>query len=264
MIFEKEKTKENTKIGKIVTVMSGKGGVGKSSITALTAAALRHKGYSVGILDADITGPSVPKLFGINGKRAFADSDGILPVDTSSGIRVMSLNLMIDKEESPVVWRGPLIANTVKQFYTDVLWGELDYLLIDLPPGTGDVPLTIMQSIPVDGIIIVSSPQDLVRLIVKKSVNMAKMMDTPIIGIVENMSYLECPHCNERIHLFGNGNIERAAKEMGTDVISKLPLDPMLASLCDEGKIELYPKLKLHAGEEIVNGIENKVGGMKQ
>lgn len=242
-MIEKEKPKESTNIKNVIAVMSGKGGVGKSSVTSLIAASLTKKGHSVGILDADITGPSIPKIFGINRERALSDENGIYPVKTKSGIAVMSLNLMIENEENPVVWRGPLIAGAVKQFYTDVLWGELDYLLIDLPPGTGDVPLTIMQSFPVDGIIIVSSPQDLVKLIVTKSAKMAKMLSTPIIGVVENMSYFECPDCHKRYQIFGNSKVEEMASELSIEVLARLPIDPEFVSLCDAGKIEDYNKL---------------------
>lgn len=238
MVIEKKKTNERTKIDKIIAVMSGKGGVGKSTVTSLAAAALRKKGFETGVLDADITGPSIPKLFGINERRAATDESGIYTVETSTGIRVASLNLLIDEEEKPVIWRAPLITSTIKQFYTDVYWGELDYLLIDLPPGTGDVPLTIMQSIPVDGIIIVSSPQKLVQLIVKKSVKMAKTMGVKVIGLVENMSYVKCSHCGEMIKIFGDSGIEELSKNMELPVIAKLPIDPEFARLCDEGKLE--------------------------
>lgn len=263
MVFEREKTKEGTKIGKIVAVMSGKGGVGKSIVASLTAVALRDRGNRVGILDADITGPSIPKIFGINSKRAMTDSEGIYPVSTATGIQVVSLNLLIDQEEAPVIWRGPMIANTVKQLYTDVNWGELDYLLIDLPPGTGDVPLTIMQSLPVDDIIIVSSPQDLVQLIVKKSVNMARMLGTQVLGLVENMSYLKCPHCGEIINVFGESGIDRFASDMNLDLLAKLPIDPEFAKLCDEGKIELYIKLGYEQKEAAVKIIE-RIGGKEK
>ncbi|SHH22992.1 Mrp/NBP35 family ATP-binding protein [Tepidibacter thalassicus] len=261
MEFQKEKTNDLTDIKKIIAVMSGKGGVGKSSVTSLIAVALRNKGYNVGILDADITGPSIPKVFGINKKRAESDGMHIYPVTTSTGIKVMSINLLIEKEDSPVVWRGPIIANSVKQFYTDTAWGELDYLLIDLPPGTGDVPLTIMQSLPVDGIVVVTSPQDLVSLIVKKSINMAKMMNTPIVGIVENMSYFECPDCNKKFNIFGKSNIEEIAKNMDIDVIAKLPIDPQFVELCDEGRIELYEKINLDFEENFSKKISEKIGG---
>ncbi|MDD2497734.1 MAG: Mrp/NBP35 family ATP-binding protein [Desulfitobacteriaceae bacterium] len=243
--FEKAKTNEYSKIKKVVGIMSGKGGVGKSSVTALTAITLNKKGFRVGILDADITGPSIPKIFGLNSEKAAADDKGIYPEITATGIKVMSINLLLDKKDHPVVWRGPIVSNTVKQFFTDVVWGELDYLLIDLPPGTGDVPLTIMQSIPLNGIITVSSPQDLVKLIVTKSVNMAKMLKVPIFGIVENMSYFECPHCHERVNIFGESRIEEVAEEMKLKVLAKMPVDPELAQLCDAGKVEEYEKVEI-------------------
>lgn len=259
-MIEKEKTNEKTNIKKVVAIMSGKGGVGKSAITSLVATALNEKGNKVGIMDADITGPSIPKVFGINNKRAKGNDSGINPVVTHTGIKVISLNLLIDKEDSPVVWRGPLIANTVKQFYTEVNWGDLDYLLIDLPPGTGDVSLTIMQSLPLDGIIVVSSPQDLVKLIVKKSLNMAKMMNTPVLGIIENMSYFECPECGKRINIFGESKVEEIAEEMGIDYLASIPIDPEFVELSDEGKIELYGKIKYGLMEDFANSIISRIG----
>ncbi|QZY55727.1 Mrp/NBP35 family ATP-binding protein [Crassaminicella profunda] len=262
-MIQKEKPMEGTNIKKIIAVMSGKGGVGKSSVTSLMAVSLKNKGYKVGIMDADITGPSIPKVFGVNNQRAYSDGKSIQPVETVTGIKVISLNLLVDQEDSPVVWRGPLIAGTVKQFYTDVAWGDLDVLLIDMPPGTGDVPLTIMQSFPVDGIVVVSSPQDLVKLIVKKSVNMAKMMATPIYGIVENMSYFECPDCNKKHFIFGESKVEEAAKEMDIDVIEKLPIDPEFVSLCDEGRVEVFGKMRFGFCESFANKVEEKIGGIK-
>ncbi|MGE5632953.1 MAG: Mrp/NBP35 family ATP-binding protein [Caulobacteraceae bacterium] len=258
MPIQKEKTNEGTNIKKIFAVMSGKGGVGKSTVTSLTAVALKEKDYKVGILDADITGPSIPKLFGINERRAETDKTGIYPVDSESGIKIMSLNLLLEQEESPVIWRAPLITSTIKQFYTDVTWGDLDFLLIDLPPGTGDVPLTIMQSIPVDGIIIVSSPQELVQLIVRKSINMAIIMNTKVVGIVENMSYVICPHCKEEIKVFGESGIEDLAKDMGLDLLVRLPIDPEFAKLSDEGKIEHVMKTDLKHKTE-ANKIIDKI-----
>lgn len=260
MEIQKEKTLEGTNIKKIIAVMSGKGGVGKSSVTSLLAVSLKNKGYNVGILDADITGPSIPRIFGVDKKRATSNGEAIQPVETITGIKTMSLNLVIDEEDKPVVWRGPIIAGTVKQFYTDVAWGELDFLLIDLPPGTGDVPLTIMQSLPVDGIIVVSSPQDLVKMIVKKSVNMAKMMNTPIYGIVENMSYFKCPDCNKKFYIFGKGKMEEAAEEMGIEVLQKLPIDPEFVELCDSGRVELYGKMNFGLCESFANKLEEKLG----
>ena len=263
MEIQKEKTNEFTNIKKVVAIMSGKGGVGKSSVTSLMGVALKNKGYKIGILDADITGPSIPKIFGVNKKRAMGNGNEIIPVETISGIKVMSINLLLEQEDAPVVWRGPLIANMVKQFYTDVHWGELDYLLIDLPPGTGDVPLTIMQSLEIDGIIVVSTPQDLAKLIVTKSINMAKMMEIPILGVIENMSYFQCPDCNKRHSVFGKNGIEDMVKEMNVSLISKIPIDPELVSLCDEGKIELYEKVNYTFQENFSMQIENAIGGDK-
>lgn len=251
-----------SRIEKTIAVMSGKGGVGKSSITGSLAVELKRRDYKVGVLDGDITGPSIPKMFGINSKRPGQNEEGLLPVETVTGIKVMSLNLLMDSEDSPVIWRGPLIANTVKQFYTEVMWGDLDYLLIDLPPGTGDVPLTVMQSFPVDGIIIVSSPQDLVHLIVKKSVNMVKKLEVPILGVIENMSYLECPDCKRRIEVFGKSKVDDVTLKMGVDLLGKLPLDPELAELCDDGRIEVYGMIN-ESMKEIADRIENKLGGVK-
>lgn len=240
--MEKESPNQFSNIKNIIGIMSGKGGVGKSSVTALTAITLREQGFQVGILDADITGPSIPKVFGLNQKKAVGTPLGVEPVISSTGIKIMSVNLILEQEDEPVVWRGPIISNAVKQFYTDVIWGDLDYLLIDLPPGTGDVPLTVMQSLTIDGIIIVSTPQDLVKMVVNKSMKMVKMLHTPIIGIVENMSYFICPSCDEKHKIFGQSKVKEAAKEMGAYFISEIPMDPLLVELSDEGSIELYTK----------------------
>ncbi|MDO5538921.1 MAG: Mrp/NBP35 family ATP-binding protein [Eubacteriales bacterium] len=221
-----------SEIKKVIGVVSGKGGVGKSMVAASMANMLASKGYRVGILDADITGPSIPKMYGLKGP-AMADDEGIYPMLTENDIKVMSVNLMLPDEESPVIWRGPVIANMVKQFWSDVIWGELDYLLVDMPPGTGDVPLTVFQSLPVDGIVIVSSPQDLVRMIVKKAYNMAKTMNIPVLGIVENYSYLKCPDCGKEIAVFGESHIEEIASELGTEVLGKMPIDPEFAKAAD-------------------------------
>lgn len=264
MEIQKEKPNPFTNIKNIIAVMSGKGGVGKSSVTSLMGAVLNNKDYKVGILDADITGPSIPKVFGVNRKRATGMENEIIPVETTSGIKIMSINLLVDQEDAPVVWRGPLIANMVKQFYTDVLWGDLDYLLIDLPPGTGDVPLTIMQSLEVDGIVVVSTPQDLAKLIVTKSMNMAKMMEVPILGVIENMSYFQCPECNQRHNVFGVSNVEDMAKTMNVPLLGRIPIDPELVSLCDEGKIELYGKINYAFEEEFGMQIEKILGGLKK
>lgn len=222
----------------VIGIVSGKGGVGKSLVTAMNAVAMAKKGYKVGIMDADITGPSIPRMFGIT-ERATANDLGIVPAETASGIKVMSINLLLESEDAPVVWRGPVIGGVVKQFWTDVIWGDLDYLFIDMPPGTGDVPLTVFQSIPVNGIEIVTSPQDLVSLIVKKAYNMAKLMNIPVIGMVENMSYVKCPDCGKEMHIFGDGATS-VAKELDLKLLSKIPLDKAIADLVDAGKFDEF------------------------
>ncbi len=228
-----------SKVDKLIAVVSGKGGVGKSLVTSLSAVELKRRGLKTAILDADITGPSIPKAFGLHGMCEAAPLGGIMPQTTKTGIDVMSINLLMQDETSPVVWRGPVISGTVQQFWTDVVWGDVDCMMIDCPPGTGDVPLTIFQSLPLDGIIIVTSPQDLVSMIVAKAVNMAKLMNIPIIGLVENMSYVKCPDCGKEIKIFGESNIDAIAAEYGIPVLAKLPIDPALAHLCDTGAIEL-------------------------
>ncbi len=220
----------------VIGVVSGKGGVGKSLVTASLANALAKTGASVGILDADITGPSIPKMYGLTGPAEALDENQILPALTSNGIKVMSLNLIMPDPEQAVVWRGPIIAGVVKQFWTDVVWGELDYLLVDMPPGTGDVPLTVFQSLPVDGIFIVTSPQDLVRMIVAKAVNMAKLMDIPVLGVIENYSYLKCPDCGRKINVFGESRIEEVAKETGIAFAGQIPIESAFAQMSDEGR----------------------------
>lgn len=222
-------------VKKVIGVVSGKGGVGKSFVTSSLAVAMRKQGYEVGILDADITGPSIPKMFGIHGPAGQSEA-GVIPVSGQDGTKVMSLNLLMEDEEAPVVWRGPVIASTVKQFWHDVYWGDLDYLFVDMPPGTGDVPLTVFQSIPVDGIIIVTSPQELVQLIVKKAIHMAEMMSIPVLGLVENYSFLKCPDCGKEISLFGESHIDEVAAELKISVLGKMPLNPEYASLADEGR----------------------------
>ncbi len=224
-------------IKKIISVMSGKGGVGKSSITSCIAVALQKKGYRVGILDGDITGPSIPKAFGVT-QKAMANANGIECVKTKTGISIMSANLILDTEDTPVIWRGPVIAGAVKQFWEDVAWGDLDVLLIDMPPGTGDVPLTVFQTIPLDGAVIVTTPQDLVSLIVKKSYHMAEKMAVPICGIIENMSYMICTDCGKRLYPFGKSNLSQQAEQMGIDILGRLPIQPDIAALCDAGSIE--------------------------
>lgn len=230
-------------IKRTIGVLSGKGGVGKSLVTGLAATYLqRGSDQRIGILDADITGPTIPRLFGADQFRPRTTDEGIFPVRTHSDIQLMSINLLLDDPSKPVVWRGPILANTVKQFWSDVIWGDLDYLMIDMPPGTGDIPLTIFQSLPIDGLIIVTSPQDLVAMIVKKAINMANMMNIPVIGVVENMSYIECPHCGKAIELFGHGNSRDVAKAMGVPFLDQVALDPDLTALCDQGHIERYHK----------------------
>ncbi|MDO4523583.1 MAG: Mrp/NBP35 family ATP-binding protein [Eubacteriales bacterium] len=221
-----------SEVKKVIGIVSGKGGVGKSMVTASLANELAAKGYRVGIMDADITGPSIPKMYGLKGP-AMADDEGIYPMITENGIKVISINLLMPDEEAPVIWRGPVIAGVVKQFWSDVIWGELDYLLVDMPPGTGDVPLTVFQSLPVDGVVIVSSPQDLVRMIVKKAYNMAKTMNIPVYGIVENYSYLKCPDCGKEISVFGESHIEEIAANLETEVLGKMPIDSEYAKLAD-------------------------------
>ena len=222
-------------IGHVIGVVSGKGGVGKSLVTASLANAMAAKGYRVGILDADITGPSIPRMFGLQGP-AQVDDNGIYPPLTANGIKVMSINLLLPGEEEPVIWRGPIIANMVKQFWTDVVWGELDYLFVDMPPGTGDVPLTVFQSLPVEGVVIVTSPQDLVKMIVTKAYKMAQMMKVQVLGIVENYSYVECPDCGKRIYVFGESHIDEIAASMDLEVLGKMPIQTEYAKAADEGR----------------------------
>ena len=228
-----------TEVKNMVAVMSGKGGVGKSSISALLAVNLARRGLKVGVLDADITGPSIPKMFNLK-EQPHSDGSFMYPLETPTGIRVISMNLLLPSEDQPVIWRGPVISGAVKQFWTDVAWGKLDYLVIDMPPGTGDVPLTVMQSLPLTGFIIVTSPQYLASIIVKKALNMANHMNVPILGMVENYSYLKCPDCGTDIKLFGEGSGSRLARETGIPLLEKLPVDPQLAALCDKGQIESY------------------------
>ncbi len=232
-----EKPNQFSSIKKVFAVVSGKGGVGKSLITSLLAVALNKKGYHTAVLDADITGPSIPKIFGIS-EKAQGSAMGILPAKTKRGIEIISVNLLLENETDPVVWRGPIIAGTVKQFWTEVVWNDIDYMLVDLPPGTGDVPLTVFQSIPVDGIIIVASPQELVSLIVSKAVKMANMMKVPIIGLVENMSYFKCPGCGEEAKIFGESHIQEIADKFSLPVLARIPVSPALSEACDLGTLE--------------------------
>ena len=220
-------------VNKVIAVVSGKGGVGKSMVTASLARIMREQGFNVGIMDADITGPSIPKMYGIH-KQAMGTEEGIIPEEAKDGTKIMSVNLLLPNESDPVIWRGPVIANVVTQFWTDVMLGELDYLFVDMPPGTGDVPLTVFQSLPVDGIVIVTSPQDLVQMIVKKAYNMACQMDIPVLGIVENYSYLVCPDCGKKISVFGESHVDETAKELDIPVIGKMPIDAGLAEAVEE------------------------------
>ncbi|MCR5669850.1 MAG: Mrp/NBP35 family ATP-binding protein [Butyrivibrio sp.] len=227
----------NTHVKKVIGIVSGKGGVGKSLVTGLSAVAMNKKGYKTAIMDADITGPSIPKMFGI-GKMNYADENGMIPATTEKGMKIMSLNMLMDNETDPVIWRGPVIAGIVKQFWSDVNWGDVDFMFVDMPPGTGDVPLTVFQSLPVDGIIVVATPQELVGMIVDKAINMAKMMNIPVLGLVENMAYMKCPHCGEPIYVFGESGIESYAAERGLDILGRIPLDPSVAASCDGGRAE--------------------------
>lgn len=232
-----EKPHEMSSIKKVVAIVSGKGGVGKSSVTSMTAVAMNKKGYKTAILDADITGPSIPKAFGIQ-EKARGTKYGLIPVKTTTGIDIMSINLLLENDTDPVIWRGPIIAGTVKQFWTEVIWSDVDYMFIDMPPGTGDVPLTVFQSLPIDGIIVVTSPQELVSMIVSKAVKMAEMLNIPILGLVENMSYFRCPDNGKDYQIFGESHIEDIAREHNLEVLAKLPIDPKIANSCDNGTIE--------------------------
>lgn len=224
-------------VKRVIGVVSGKGGVGKSMVTSLLAAAFKRAGYRSAVLDADITGPSIPKMFGIKG-RAKSGPDGILPSVSAGGIGIMSVNLLLENEDDPVVWRGPIISGTVKQFWTEVSWGDVDFMMVDMPPGTGDVPLTVFQSLPIDGIVVVTSPQELVSMIVKKAFHMAQMMKIPVLGVVENMSFYRCPDCGREEEIFGKSHLPEVAAELGLEVLGRIPLDPKLAALSDAGKIE--------------------------
>jgi Mrp family chromosome partitioning ATPase len=240
----------------VVGIVSGKGGVGKSLVTCMIAVLLQRKGYKVGILDADVTGPSVPKAFGVR-TQVTGDENGMIPPRSTTGIDIMSVNLLLEDETRPVVWRGPVIAGTVKQFWTDTIWHDIDVLLVDCPPGTGDVPLTVFQSLPLDGIVIVSSPQELVSMIVKKAANMAQMMNIPVLGLVENMSYAVCPDCGKEIKIFGDSHIEKIAEDFGYDLLGRIPMDPKLAALCDRGMIELMENEYLDVAADV---IERRLG----
>ena len=235
----------------VIGVVSGKGGVGKSLVTSMLAVNMQRKGYKVGILDADITGPSIPKAFGLN-KPVEGEGLGMIPPSTTTGIDIMSVNLMLRDETSPVIWRGPVIAGTVKQFWSDTIWNDIDYLFVDCPPGTGDVPLTVFQSLPLDGIIIVSSPQELVSMIVQKAANMAQMMSIPVLGLVENMSYVVCPDCGKEIRVFGDSHIEEIADKFGYKLLGKIPMDHKLAALVDKGWIEMMENNYLDTAADVL------------
>ena len=229
----------HSKVKHVIGVVSGKGGVGKSMVTSLMSVIMRRRGLSSAILDADITGPSIPKAFGVHGMLGATD-EGIIPAQTTTGIKLVSLNLMLENETDPVVWRGPVIAGTVKQFWTDVMWGDVDFMFVDMPPGTGDVPLTVFQSLPLDGILIVTSPQELVGMIVEKAVHMAQMMNVPVLGLVENMSYFKCDECGKEHFIFGQSHVEEIAARNDIPAIARMPMDPMLAAACDKGMIEMF------------------------
>lgn len=236
-------------IKKVIAVVSGKGGVGKSLVTSLLASASQARGFETAVMDADVTGPSIPKAFGIH-ERAMGSDEGMFPVESKTGIKIMSINLLLEKEDAPVVWRGPVISGVINQFWQEVLWGDVDYMFVDMPPGTGDVPLSVFQSIALDGIIVVTSPQELVSMVVEKAVKMAEKMDVPIVGVVENMSYVACPDCGKKIYLFGEGKSEEAAKRHSLPLLAQMPIDPKLAALVDAGKIEEFEGTWLNAAAD--------------
>lgn len=249
--IEKAESNVNSNVKKVIGVVSGKGGVGKSLVTAMLSVLMKRKGYSTAILDADITGPSIPKMFGIH-DRAEGTEFGILPKETKDGIKVMSINLLLESEETPVVWRGPVIAGAVTQFWSDVCWGDVDYMFVDMPPGTGDVPLTVFQQLPIDGIVIVTSPQDLVSMIVKKAYKMATMMNVPVLGIVENMSYVCCPDCGAEFRIFGEGKTETVAEELDCLMLAQVPIDVRLAELADKGEFEKFNQSYMDNAADII------------
>ena len=250
--FQIKPLHEGCRVGKVYGIVSGKGGVGKSMVTSQMAVTMRRRGHSVAVLDADITGPSIPKAFGVH-ERAEGVENAILPVATSTGIQLMSVNLLLENETDPVVWRGPVIGGVVQQFWTDVLWNDVDYMFVDMPPGTGDVALNVFQTLPVDGIIIVTSPQELVSMVVEKAVKMAQMMNIPIVGLVENMSYLSCPDCGKELHIFGEGKTDEAAARYGLQVLAKMPIDSALAALVDAGRIEDFSGNWLDGAADVIS-----------
>ena len=248
---------QNSKIGKVIAVMSGKGGVRKSMTSALLATAFQKKGYKTAILDADITGPSIPKAFGIKYSDLTGCEEGMLPPRTKTGIKIISTNLLLQEEETPVIWRGPIIAGMVNQFWQETYWDEVDYMFVDMPPGTGDVPLTVFQSLPIDGIVVVTTPQDLVSMIVAKAVNMARLMNKPILGIVENMSYMPCPDCGKKLYPFGESKIEEVADKYTLDILAKMPIDPKIAAACDNGDAESIDSAEMNeAMDKIVEKLK--------
>lgn len=250
-----EHLNSQSKVGKVIGVVSGKGGVGKSLVTGMLATLFARKGFKTAVMDADITGPSIPKMFGIGG-RAQGTSDGILPAVSRCGTKIMSVNLLLENPGDPVIWRGPIIAGVVKQFWTDVIWGDIDYMFVDMPPGTGDVPLTVFQSIPLDGAVIVSSPQELVSMIVNKAVSMADMMNIPIVGVVENMSYVECPDCGKKIHIYGESHIDAVCSEKGIPLLGRIPISPDITHQCDMGLIEDFSGDFLDYAVKAIEGIK--------
>jgi Mrp family chromosome partitioning ATPase len=254
----KEQPHALSNVKHIIAVVSGKGGVGKSIVTSMLAVTMQRLGYKTAILDADITGPSIPKAFGLHA-RVEGDDNGMIPPTTTSGIDIMSVNLLLEDESRPVVWRGPVIAGTVKQFWTNTIWHDIDYMFIDCPPGTGDVPLTVFQSIPLDGIIIVSTPQDLVSMIVSKAANMAQMMNVPVYGLIENMSYVKCPDCDKEIKVFGESHIEEIAEKFGYDLLARVPLDPKLTALVDKGWIEIMDNDYLDTAAQVIENRGKKI-----
>lgn len=249
--IQKEPMNAASNIKKVIGVVSGKGGVGKSFVTSSLASAMKKAGYKVGILDADITGPSIPKMFGVHG-QVYGTDDGMVPMVAEDGTKIISINLLLDDEEAPVIWRGPVIAGVVKQFWNETVWGDIDYLFVDMPPGTGDVPLTVFQSLPVDGIVVVTSPQELVQMIVKKAYNMAEMMHIPVLGVVENFSYLKCPDCGKEIKVFGESHVDEVATELNIPVLGKMPIDPAYAKVADEGRFFEMENPYLAAGVEVL------------
>lgn len=242
-------------VKKVIGVVSGKGGVGKSSVTSLLALAKQREGYKVAILDGDITGPSIGRIFGVENKQVLSNGKEFTPVESSQGIKIMSTNLLLESNDTPVIWRGPVLAGMIKQFWSDVMWGDVDYMFVDMPPGTGDVPLTVFQSIPVDGIVVVTSPQELVSMIVEKAVKMAEMMKIPVIGIVENMSYVLCPDCGKKINIFGESRLDETAEKYGLEILGRIPVDPKTASVCDKGMIEDYEGNWLDRASDIIEKI---------